>query len=268
MTAQRVCKWPQKRITYYENMTFPKMTREEIKKAYDQAFQQWAEVADLEPVRVESPTGANIVVSQGRIDWKWGVLAWSQLPCGASANTTLTQKYDTSEDWNYNFLVATACHELGHALGLNHLGRGTLMAPTLNMNITKPQPGDIAEIQARYGKPNVNPPKPPDPPDPPKPPQPGDKLTVGGSVKATFKNSGQVFHYPLNVPNKSKVVIETETDLDAFLAIRQDGKFLSVDDDSGKGLNSRIEMELQGDYVVTISSKGGIGEVIVRATAV
>lgn len=158
-----LCKWPHKRITYYENMTLPGLSREQVRDAYDLAFKQWADVCDIEPVRVDDPEKANVYAREGRIDIPGMTLAWSYLPCGYSADGQVTQKYDTMERWNFNFLVATACHEIGHALGLSHLGSGTIMA-AFSSSITKPQAKDITEIQARYGAPKPKPdPKPPGP---------------------------------------------------------------------------------------------------------
>lgn len=161
-----LCKWPHTKITYYENMTLSGLTREQIKAAYDLAFQQWADVCGIEVARVDDPKLANVFARQGWIDVPGMTLAWSYFPCGYASTDQVTQKYDTMERWTPNFLVATACHEIGHALGLSHLGSGTLMA-AWGSSITKPQAKDIAEAQARYG-----PPLPKPGPDPK--PQPTD----------------------------------------------------------------------------------------------
>ena len=54
--------------------------------------------------------------------------------------------------------------ELGHAIGISHIGPGNLMAPTYSSTINKPQSGDIQEAIARYGPPRVQPSE-PDPTD-------------------------------------------------------------------------------------------------------
>lgn len=157
MADAGLCAWPQKRITYFEAMTLAGLSRAQVKAIYDLAWQQWADVCDLKPARVSSAAEANVAVGQGAIDGPWGTLAYSYLPCGASATTQLTQLYDDGETWSYPFLLGCACHEIGHALGLNHSATGNLMAPYLDENITKPQRGDIVDIQARYGPPIVAP---------------------------------------------------------------------------------------------------------------
>lgn len=152
-----VCKWPQKKITYYTEINLPGLTESQVSLAFDTAFLQWAAVCNIEPTRVEAADKANIYSRSGsgkkhQLDSKGGTLAWSELPCGVESNIQLDQMYDEAEDWSYNMAVAVMCHELGHALGLPHLAHGNLMAPYYDPNVTRPQPGDIDEIVALYGK--------------------------------------------------------------------------------------------------------------------
>lgn len=196
-----LCKWPQRRITYFEIMSL-KAPGFDIHAIYDEAWRQWEAVCDIEPIRIVSATDANVWASQGSIDGPWGTLAYSYLPCGSSADTQLTQLYDDGETWTYPFLLACACHEIGHALGLNHLGVGNLMAPILDEAITKPQPGDIAEIVARYGPPGVVPTPTPTPVPTPTPTPaliPGDNLAVDGMWRVYTLGAAER-RYPFHVP--------------------------------------------------------------------
>lgn len=152
-----VCKWPHKQITYHSALTLPGVTTAQVVQAYDIAFSQWARVCNIEPLRVEEATRANILARSGKgkkhgLDNKGGTLAWSELPCGVDENIQLDQMYDEAESWSFNMAVAVMCHELGHALGLPHLANGNLMAPYYDPNVTEPQEGDIREIQELYGK--------------------------------------------------------------------------------------------------------------------
>jgi hypothetical protein len=152
-----VCKWPHKNITYYTSINLPGLTESQVDQAFDTAFAQWAAVCNIEPMRVEAATKANIYSRSGvgkkhHLDDRGGTLAWSELPCGVESNMQLDQMYDEAEAWSYNMAIAVMCHEIGHALGLPHLANGNLMAPYYDPNVTAPQKGDIKEIVALYGK--------------------------------------------------------------------------------------------------------------------
>lgn len=151
------CKWPMKRITYYQELNLPGLTKNQIAEAYAIAFSQWAAVCDIEPILANSHKTANIYARSGMgrsngLDNRGGTLAWSELPCGVNENIQLDQMYDEAEAWSFNMAVAVMCHELGHALGLPHLNDGNLMAPYYDPNVTSPQAGDIEEIVKVYGK--------------------------------------------------------------------------------------------------------------------
>lgn len=208
LADQGLCAWPQKRITYYESLGLnaPGL---DVHSIYDLAFKQWADVCGIQPVRVGSASGANISVGQGPIDGPWGTLAYSYLPCGSSADTQLTQLYDDGETWTYAFLLACACHEIGHALGLSHSSVGNLMAPILNQNITAPQFGDIIDIQARYGQAGVQPTPTPTPtpmptptpvPTPTPTPPPSGTLPFDGTYRPYTLAPGKTKSFPVQVP--------------------------------------------------------------------
>lgn len=151
------CKWPMSQITYYSKLTLPGISEAQTNQAYDMAFEQWSAVCNIDPIRVDSPSAANIFARSGKgkadsLDDRGGTLAWSELPCGVTQNMQLDQMFDEAEEWTFDMAVAVICHELGHALGLAHLGKGNLMAPYYDPNVSTPQKGDIAEMAALYGK--------------------------------------------------------------------------------------------------------------------
>lgn len=141
----------------------------------------WSDVCG---VTFDLTTDANvydIVVTTGPIDGAGKTLAWSQLPSGSGQS--LQQKYDAGEPWivalnppgNRIDLTRVVAHEIGHAIGIPHIGGGNLMAPMYSTSIRGPRGGDIVEAVQRYGLPKPTTPTPtPDTPS-------GELfLTVGG----------------------------------------------------------------------------------------
>jgi hypothetical protein len=180
------CAWPMTQVTWNQAIQLSQLPPDRVQAVIAQAYQQWADICGIEPTFVNDPNQANIFSRQGsgrrdQLDGPMGILAYSELPCGVASNTQLHQVYDADENWSESMLLAVACHEIGHALGLQHSTKGNLMAPYYDPNITKPQAGDIAEMVARYGQPK---PKPvPTPTPTPVPGDTGDEVVVpGGQV--------------------------------------------------------------------------------------
>jgi hypothetical protein len=173
------CKWPMKKVTWNQDVQLSQLSPEKVQAIFTKAYQQWADVCGLQPVWVAHEKQANITSRQGsgrrdQLDGPSGVLAWSELPCGVQPNTQLQQVYDSAENWIESMLLAVACHEIGHALGLQHSTTGNLMAPYYDPRITKPQAGDISEMRSRYG-----------PPTPiPTPTPTGTEIVVNGGLVA------------------------------------------------------------------------------------
>lgn len=190
---RHLCKWPlpytnDNVITYQVISSPPKISLISFQKAAQEAFSRWEAVTNIKAKFIEANSSkpANIIMQYRRLDGVSNVLADSELPCNIrSMSESLNQRYDienwviddTPESPNID-LVRVIAHELGHALGMDHLnGNGTsLMDPVYSPNISHPQSKDIEEMQKRYGPPSPQTPIPPIPPKPPIPFPPEDPL--------------------------------------------------------------------------------------------
>ena len=164
-------KWSFLDVTFSHRLTFDTLSADGIQRAVDTALGQWNAVCGIRLKFQQALTTANIWAEARAIDRSGGTLAWSYMPeCGSPASTRIQQRYDTREQWAFDFLVAVMTHELGHALGLDHTNvPNNLMNPFYDERITKPQSTwDIPQAMLRYGKPDqATPPVPaPMPPDP------------------------------------------------------------------------------------------------------
>lgn len=146
-------KWGTPLLRYFLNIVYPGVDLSRVAANYRKASSQLEEVCGVSFTEVDSSAMANVVAVSGVIDGPWNVLALSELPNSSSFAGVLHQTFDQAEQLSDDLMVAMMCHELGHILGLGHLGTGNLMAPILDASITKPQAGDIAELVARYGPP-------------------------------------------------------------------------------------------------------------------
>lgn len=167
----RDTRWGKSALTWAVQSPLPGVLLEAFRGVVRQAFASWASVCGLAFAEA-APGSADILIATGPIDGPSGTLAWSELP----PSRPVHQRYDTSERWSIDGsperseieLLAVACHEIGHALGLQHAPQGApdLMAPFYSASIFTPRPGDIARIQALYGPPAAAPVPPPPPATP------------------------------------------------------------------------------------------------------
>jgi len=163
LNASALAKWPKKTLTWGFNSqaTLKGFSRDDLIECFGWAFGNWAQVCNLSFSFSQSTNiTPDIIITTGKIDSVGNTLAWSELPNG-SQNAKLTQKFDNSERFVFSQnpkpgeidLGAVATHEIGHAIGIEHISgnTGDLMNPFYSSKIRVPQKGDIKQATARYG---------------------------------------------------------------------------------------------------------------------
>lgn len=134
-----------------------------IQDAWEHGITRWNLVSGVVLSFIDSMSKAKVSATAN--SERSGILAWSELPNNSCA-TRLTQSYNSRVSWAWRLLWTTIAHEVGHAIGLPHGGRG-IMQPAHDPSVHELDSWDINEAVKRYGL--FEPPDPPDPPEPPVP---------------------------------------------------------------------------------------------------
>lgn len=156
------CHWPEPQITFAQVVKLTQIAPDRVAAIYRQAWQQWADVCGIEPHEATPADVVNVLArnadgTANGFDANNTILAWSELPCNASMRTQLQQEFNDLVDWTEQMLLGVACHEIGHALGFDHISGDALMNAYYDANRLKPLAKDIAVAQEAYGPPKAAP---------------------------------------------------------------------------------------------------------------
>ena len=120
----------------------------EIRNALD----SWSEIADIEFQELSDNSDADIRFYTA--DIIQGGIGYPNYPddlCNSLAGTVIIQSSLGINDCNSFYLFAL--HEIGHALGLGHVGTANVMNPDfLDFDFQELQTGDTSGIQELYGQ--------------------------------------------------------------------------------------------------------------------
>lgn len=131
-----------------------------FQQAVRQAFDAWAQVANISFREVTDASDVQIRFAMDTIDGASGTLAFadtmfSTIDNGVTFNTDSVQViYDTAESWNNTSFLSTSIHEIGHALGIGHSEdpNAIMTAVVIGDNYgTSLAQDDINAVQAIYG---------------------------------------------------------------------------------------------------------------------
>ncbi len=127
-------------LSYHIGNTPPNLAQAAVESAIETALEAWSNVIDVQFTQISQPNQRDSIdFTFGSIDGAGGTLAQAYLPDDLNPPRIAGDvEFDLSESWeignalgNSAFdLVHVAVHEIGHALGVDHLDvSGSVMAP-------------------------------------------------------------------------------------------------------------------------------------------
>ncbi len=224
------------------------------------AFQAWENVADIDFVEVADGAQTDIRLGWDSIDGPFGVVgeaatSGSRTTSSLFSMTEAEIRFDMSETWttgtagpNEVGLYQVALHEIGHAIGLNHVSDANSIMKASNISgLSGLSTGDIQGAQLMYGGGSST------TPDPTPDPQPGagtgdtgggtgDNPTVGGIADREPS--------PIVDPEPLTPLVATDSS-DTFTARAGDEVI------NGGGGTDTLEVSgEQSEYTLTLSTDG------------
>jgi len=116
------------------------------------AWESWAQVCGVIATRIPKEADkakANVVIRMKNIDGPSNILADAHV--GPPNRMQLVLAFDALEPWDSDKFQATACHEIGHLLGLRHGGADGIMAATYRGQRKTPHETDAIEARKFWG---------------------------------------------------------------------------------------------------------------------
>ena len=127
------------------------LSQGQAEQLLSEAWASWQEICDIDVKHSSKREEANVIIRVRPLtDQPASVLAIADV--GPPRGRQLDLSFDVNEQWTPFRFQATAAHELGHILGLNHTAvPNQLMNDTLHDNIMLPQTDDIKAAVAIWG---------------------------------------------------------------------------------------------------------------------
>lgn len=132
------------------------ITQQWIKDSFTNAFGQWERVANIHFQEVSGDVDADIDIYFDHMDGQFGTLGYNAFAEGSADGYVNNGDWmgialDPSDVYSQYSVNQTTLHEIGHAIGLNHVDHWSVMNPFQHSAASYITDGDRAVVQTLYG---------------------------------------------------------------------------------------------------------------------